>query len=115
MTQIKQINTEKYGTINAVIARNAATKQSVTEERKIYMENILTTENTENTEKSPANIMGGSEQLKANKIHFQFSTFNFQLIKGYFATLPMMGNALANKSKKSFKSYKSKFRQKREQ
>jgi hypothetical protein len=45
------------------------------------MKYILTTENTENTEKSPANIIAGSEQLKVNKIHFQLSTFNFQLIK----------------------------------
>jgi hypothetical protein len=35
--------------VNAVISRSIATKQSVTERRKIYMENILTTENTENT------------------------------------------------------------------
>jgi hypothetical protein len=41
-----------------------------------YMKYILTTEDTENTEKSPANIIAGNEQLKANKIHFQLSTFN---------------------------------------
>jgi hypothetical protein len=34
-------------------------------------------------------VIARSRQLKANKIHFQLSTFNFQLISGCFATLAM--------------------------
>jgi hypothetical protein len=51
-----------------------------TKGRKGYMENILTTEDTEDTEKKTDVIIARSRQLKANKIHFQLSTFNFQLI-----------------------------------
>jgi hypothetical protein len=53
---------------------------------QINTENILT---TENTEKSPLFVIARSRQLKANKIHFQFSTFNFQLISDCFAMLAM--------------------------
>jgi hypothetical protein len=80
-------------------------------------------------------VIARSRQLKANKIHFQFSTFNFQLITDCFATLAMTargdamtakgeamtarGNAmtarrdamtadgLANKSEESDKSYEN--------
>jgi hypothetical protein len=65
---------------NAVITRSVATKQSLFEGRKGYMENILTTEDTEDTENSPPFVIARSRQLKANKIHFQLSIFNFQLI-----------------------------------
>jgi hypothetical protein len=106
MTQIKQINTERQqntkATINAVIARSVATKQSPTDNASLINAssvkdcfatlamtarrnaimgngNILTTEDTENTEKSPDIVMARCGQLKANKIHFQFSIFNSPL------------------------------------
>jgi hypothetical protein len=85
MNQINQTNQSSDNNpviVNpfAVIARSVATKQSLSEGRKGYMENILTTEDTENTENSPLFVIARSGQLKANKIHFQLSIFNFQLI-----------------------------------
>jgi hypothetical protein len=75
---------------NPVIAREARPKQSVT---------INASNNYP--------IIAKSRQLKANKIHFQLSTFNFQLFSDCFAALAMTATGLAIKSDKSFKSYKN--------
>jgi hypothetical protein len=77
---------------NAVIARSAATKQSVTIRSKVNGQGLMV-----NGRKKPTNVvianpnafMVRSRQLKANKIHFQLSTFNFQLISDCFAALAM--------------------------
>jgi hypothetical protein len=84
MNQINQINQNSDNMESTKATNNAVITDPYvigrTKGRKGYMKNILTTEDTENTEKKPAIVIARSGQLKANKIHFQLSIFHFQLI-----------------------------------
>jgi hypothetical protein len=81
MNQINQTNQSSDNMESTKAINNAVITDPYvmgrTKGRKGYMENILT---TEDTEKKLAIIIARNGQLKANKIHFQLTTFNFQLI-----------------------------------
>jgi hypothetical protein len=108
-------NESTKATNNAVIVREARPKQSLSQTfivRDCFATLAMTAKGNANKsdksfkshENQSSDNYTKSEQLKANKIHFQLSTFNFQLIPSVHFQLSTFNFQLIQRSKPKIRS-----------